>query len=222
MMGLTHALTGALAWSWLAHANAVHPVVHGAGMVVTAGAALWPDVDHPGSTVSRCLGPITWTLCRVVQSVTGGHRRGTHSLTGCAVLVGLVHVAVQARSTHWAGSVGLALLLAVLLTAVVRLARIKGWTDELLAATAGAGLAFWPGLDLTLLPAAVGIGTLVHLLGDMVTRQGIPILWPFSSQRVSLAGFKAGGWTERWVVLPAAVVGLPVVTFWEPLTVLWA
>jgi membrane-bound metal-dependent hydrolase YbcI (DUF457 family) len=224
MNGVSHALTGALAWSGLQVVNPQPIPVLVAGLTVTAGAALLPDLDHGGSTVTRCLGPLTRILYRVVQALSGGHRRGTHSLLGCTVLALAVQMAVQARPGV-VGSLATMALLAVILASVVRLVPLRafrrGWWDEGVAVLAAGALAWWPSLDLTMLGPAVFVGTVVHALGDAITRQGIPFWWPISSRNVRLAKLKAGGWTERWVLRPAFVVALPVVLFWEPICDLW-
>lgn len=221
MMGISHALTGLVAWSAL---QAVYPQptpVLVAGYVVTAGAALMSDLDHPGATATRSLGPLTMMLGQVVQAVSGGHRRGTHSLLGCTVLALAVEMAVQARP-HWIGIGTTAVLLAVILASVVHLIPLRmfrrGWLDEILAGFAAGVIAWWPGLDLTALGPAVLVGTLVHALGDAITVQGIPFWWPISRKNVRLAKLKAGGWTEVWVLRPAFVLALPLIWFWEPLT----
>lgn len=220
MMGVSHALSGMVAWSIL---QAVHPEplpVQVAGYAVTAGAALWPDLDHPGATATRSLGPLTMMLGQVVQFLSGGHRRGTHSLLGCTVLALAVQIAVQARP-HPVGNWTTAVLLAVILASVVHVVPLpafrRGWVDEIVAASAAGVIAWWPGLDLSALGPAVLVGTLVHVLGDAITRQGVPLWWPVSKRNVKLAKLKAGGWTEVWVLRPAFVLALPVVWFWEPL-----
>ena len=85
MLARDHALSGALTFT------AVAPVLHvtGAGLlagaVFTAGAATLPDIDEPGSTISRTLGFFTEAVSWVVHKVSGGHRKGTHSILGLTV-----------------------------------------------------------------------------------------------------------------------------------------
>ncbi|TDB73790.1 hydrolase, partial [Micromonospora sp. KC721] len=69
VMGRSHALSGAVTWlggcalaAGLGARPAVGTVVVGAA--VTAGAALLPDLDHPGSVVARSLGPVTRLIAR--------------------------------------------------------------------------------------------------------------------------------------------------------------
>jgi membrane-bound metal-dependent hydrolase YbcI (DUF457 family) len=215
MMGPAHALTGAVAWSVIV---ALHPPplpVLAAGYAITAGAALLPDIDHGSSTATRSLGVLTKGLAWGVRAVSGGHRRGTHSLAGAVVLAAGVQVAVSARP-NVAASIGLTVLLAVILAAFVRLFKIDGGWDEAAALAGAAFIAWWPGLDLTLLAPAVLVGVLVHDLGDAITVQGIPFFWPLSGDNVRLAKLRAGGTTERWVIRPLAVVAIPLIPLWDP------
>lgn len=64
MLGRAHALSGVTGWLSLcagaaALGHTAQPSTVVVGAAVAAGAALGPDIDHPGSTVSRSLGP--WT-----------------------------------------------------------------------------------------------------------------------------------------------------------------
>src|SRR5688500_2273849 len=120
MMAPQHALTGAVAWSVVVATQQLSATVLLAGYVVCAGAALWPDIDHPGSTVSRCLGFGTGALSWVICKLTGGHRRGTHSLFGVAVFTGCVWLSVEMRP-EWYGIVPTALMLFITLTALCKL-----------------------------------------------------------------------------------------------------
>jgi membrane-bound metal-dependent hydrolase YbcI (DUF457 family) len=114
MLGKSHALSGAVGWlagcallAELGH----HPsgVTTWVGAAVSTGMALLPDLDHPGSTVARTLGPATRLLSTGVAKVAaharglscdhclaapdrGGHRGLTHTALGAlfaGVLVAL-------------------------------------------------------------------------------------------------------------------------------------
>lgn len=99
-MGRTHALSGAVTWvAGCATAAAVGYPVQArtvlVGALVTAGAALVPDVDHPSAFLSRCGGPVSRAVARGVAGVCaevhaatrtgvdrqsrGGHRTLTHT-----------------------------------------------------------------------------------------------------------------------------------------------
>jgi len=109
MMAKGHIVSSASAWLIgcaavdLAHPLHAGPVV--AGAVIASGFALVPDIDHPGSTVSRTLGPLTRSIAGLVESgssavrrrscrccttdTSGGHRTLTHTAAG-AVATGLL------------------------------------------------------------------------------------------------------------------------------------
>ncbi|WP_242892535.1 metal-dependent hydrolase [Actinomadura litoris] len=118
-MGKTHALSGAMAFGVAAipAAQLVHLTLPELllGTVVTAGAAMLPDIDHRESHVARTLGPLSRGLACGVAWLAGGHRRGVHSLVGVAVvaLLAFLGAALRAGSTSWAvAGVVLAVVLA--------------------------------------------------------------------------------------------------------------
>lgn len=87
----------------------------------------------------------------------------------------------------------------------------RGFTHTLLAlALVGVAAAcFLP--DSVALATTAGVGS--HLLADMMTRAGLPVLWPLTSKAVRLPpGLRTGGWLESVVFLLAlgAVVFLAV------------
>lgn len=91
MMGVTHATQGALAFAVAVPLLAPIGVHLDAGQVIlgtllTAGAAVLPDIDHPGSGISRTFGPITRPFAWWIEKVSGGHRNGTHSFLGVAIV----------------------------------------------------------------------------------------------------------------------------------------
>src|SRR6202012_5957528 len=82
MLGRDHALSGAVAFAALAPSLHVHAAFLAAGVVLTAGAGVLPDIDHPDSTVSRSFGFLTEWFAWLVDRISGGPRPGTHSLLG--------------------------------------------------------------------------------------------------------------------------------------------
>ena len=96
VLGRDHALLGAVAGvglaepvARLAHTHLPPGQVAAAG-AICAGFALLPDIDEPGSTVSRRLGPVSEAVAAVTNKLAGGHRKATHSLWfagGTAALV---------------------------------------------------------------------------------------------------------------------------------------
>lgn len=65
---------------------------------------------------------------------------------------------------------------------------------------------------------AFGVGWLIHILGDMCTTQGVPILWPIPIRgkmwwHVRLLPIKAGGVIENFVFIPLflVIIGVSIV-----------
>jgi membrane-bound metal-dependent hydrolase YbcI (DUF457 family) len=84
-MGRSHAVSGGVAFLAPASVLNLSPWTLLLGASVCAGAAVLPDIDHPGSGVSRTFGPVTQTFASVVGKLSGGHRNGTHSYAGAGV-----------------------------------------------------------------------------------------------------------------------------------------
>jgi membrane-bound metal-dependent hydrolase YbcI (DUF457 family) len=269
MMGRSHVTSGAVAWLGVAVALAMAPPALVLGAVVCAGAAVIPDIDHPGSGISRTFGPITGQFARLVQWVSGGHRNGTHSKLGSAVFTHLAFTATalhtgswptlaigtaisavlamtgwligtrdpskkrgkpaykrhwQGRASLWlcgllalgltalcalhgriVGSVLLALALVLVLAAMIRVLRIKGWVDDAAPVPAALFLVF-SGVDVTVVPYAIALGVVVHIAGDWVTEGGCPLGWPWSQRMFSARLFKTNGPVENRVVFPVLVI----------------
>ena len=216
-MGRTHAASGGFAFAASAPLLSglgvdLSPVGLAVGVVAAAGAALLPDLDHPSSTVARALGPLSGALARMVAVISGGHRQGTHSLVGVAMFTVLAVLADQAGT---AGRTVVAVLLLVLASAGLHL-RLSRPPILHLAACAVVGfvlVSVSPAVSGGVLPAAVAVGAATHLLGDALTREGIPVLWPFRHDRVRLATLKTGGLAERLLIGPAMLVAAGVLTW---------
>ena len=99
----------------------------------------------------------------------------------------------------------------LVLAAGLRALKIGGHFADLLA-IAGAAAMLYYGYDVALVPWAIAAGTATHLVGDMLTNQGIPIAWPLSRQHVRLLpeplAFTTGTRPERWIVAPLLLVAL--------------
>src|ERR1700727_3569487 len=91
MLGRDHALSGAVVFAALAPSLHVTVAHLAAGVVLSAGAGVLPDIDHPDSTISRSFGFLTEWFAWVVDRLSGGHRHGTHSLVGIAVFIAGVY-----------------------------------------------------------------------------------------------------------------------------------
>lgn len=206
-MAREHSESGFLAG--LALADLVHASVP-TGLVaalLTAGAALLPDLDHPSATAARTFGPVTkglaqgvndfglWTwkhtATRYDRRPRDGHRTVTHTTPFALALGGLF------------GTIGvfgawamLAILFILASLAVRGLAargsheihvnrkRRKRFHPNALnvsaLGTALAGLAYLlaPPDNAVLVGACVALGCWVHCLGDSLTLDGCPWLWP--------------------------------------------
>jgi len=232
MMGKSHALSGATVWlAGCATASAFdnHPAAAtiAVGAIVTAGSSLLPDIDHPGSTVARTLGPITRLLAGGINAGAsalrgatcgcctrkGGHRAVTHT-AAFAVSIGSA-----VSLLGWIAGQTTALVIAGALSALavrgVFKRRTRGMFGSLLAGVTVAALAsflpaphgwWWIGVP-------VGLGCAIHAMGDALTYSRVPFLWP-----IRLAGcrwapvgmwgplrFRTGGVIELWLIVPAMI-----------------
>jgi membrane-bound metal-dependent hydrolase YbcI (DUF457 family) len=187
-----------------------------------AGWSLAPDLDHPGAVATRWGGWLTAWLSRGLRALSaavfeatrtprdrdseGTHRHLSHTIVFAGVLG--AGTAVGTWLAPWWGvlvPVALGTLLA---------GRVLGmWV--LCAGTVPAVWGLVVGGD-ELSPVrgwigvAVALGCVVHILGDALTRAGVPFLWPLPirGQRWFRIGsprvlrFAAGGDAERLVVFP--------------------
>lgn len=220
MMGHTHAISGAVGFM------ALVPLVDGvdfvgttfafgpgeiiAGALVCAGAALLPDIDHHNSTITQTYGVVTEGISKVTNWAFGGHRNGTHSLLFIALAGAATH-ALAAYSTLAAQIIVFLLIGLALRGLGLEVSENKAASGVINAlATAGLVLAlFVSGVDYSWLGAAVALGCLLHIVGDMLTHMGCPLLWPASGYRVGQnIGFSTNGFTERYLVTPALTLGV--------------
>lgn len=202
-MGRSHAMSGVLVGLLTGEAIGLSAWAELLPFAVTvAGYALLPDLDHPGSTATRLLGPLTrfvsWLLrhtSAAIYTVTKGprdeHVTGTHRHLSHTALFAFALGGLTAAITTWAGPWGVAAVLALgVLLAVAQIG-----TFALLGA--GIGLAGWlvtaigtgPGnlssafmatftASTGWLGLAVAAGCLTHCLGDALTEGGCPLLFP--------------------------------------------
>lgn len=187
MLGRDHALLGGLGFLVVAPLVLHKPTWQelGVGCVTSAAFALLPDIDEPGSTVSRKLGPISRSVSRFTNKVAGGHRQATHSLL-FGGLVGLV-TWFTLRSP-----ISVAIIVAASFALVFRMLLPKMLRYAPLIGLAGLGLA-WGSANWAyhlavsthrhihpssqwLVLATVG-GCCLHYLGDTCTIEGVPYLW---------------------------------------------
>jgi membrane-bound metal-dependent hydrolase YbcI (DUF457 family) len=222
VQGRDHALTGAVAFAGVAPLLHITALSVAAGTALSAGAALLPDIDEPGSTIARQGGFLTTGLAWVVHRVSGGHRKGTHSFLGVAVFTaaGLAAGNWQAAQPgRWQHLVPAALILALLFAAAFHALHLGGHHGDA-AAIALAAAVVWKGWDLALVtPWKVSIlalcaivGMLAHIAGDMLTHGGCPVWYPVSRDDHHLLPrglqFTTGKTAEHWIVSPLLLAAL--------------
>lgn len=141
----------------------------------------------------------TMALCKGVEGFSGGHRHATHSLIGVSAFVGLAWAAALITPTIHGRSVavGAGLLCVLLVAFAIKALGISrslaggrrrslfggvlgSWLGPWLLSVGSAGYVTWAlGERWAWLPVAVGVGALLHCLGDALTVEGVPWLWPF-------------------------------------------
>lgn len=236
MMGPNHALSTAAAWLYayplvetVLHRQFSTPVVL-VGAAVTAGAGLLPDLDEKNSTVSRSFGLVTEGMSSLVNGISAGihnvtagprddyvndgHRTFTHT----AVAAGVFGALSYGICTVWGKNGVLALLFFFLGLAVRGLmadvAKREGWIGVTLLAAGGTLLAHatLPASgQYGFLAAAIVFGCILHVLGDMITKERAPLLAPmrirgknwYTLGLPSWLTIRAGGWVERAALAPA-------------------
>lgn len=201
MQGYSHALTGAAGWLALSTAQAVEigsgavpisvnitnvePGAILAGAIVCAGAALLPDADHHNGMIAHSLPPFSQGACRFIGDISGGHRHATHSLFGIAVftflawLASFLTIQYDGRTIPIGAGIVMVPLVAFAIQGLhLKISRRVGpWVISL--STAGLAV-FFLDYQWSWLPLAVGLGAFIHCLGDSLTTQGVPWLWPFN------------------------------------------
>lgn len=163
MMGHTHALIGGMGWLGFAYATKGHVIDTPAfavigGYALASFAALVPDIDTPGSMISRMLGPVGMILSWAVRKIGGGHRKITHSLLGVA----LVALPFMWCVTSW---------------------RLQPW-----------------------IAAAFVLGYIMHILADMTTISGCPLLWPVNRHNYGLHLITTNKGVEHLVIVPLTLL----------------
>ncbi|HET6211840.1 MAG TPA: metal-dependent hydrolase [Micromonosporaceae bacterium] len=202
-----------LAGSWALDVTGVYhqsPLAVAVGTAVCAGGALLPDMDlsgrvtanKGGATVAHTFGVASLFAAEVIEKISlgvyratrlsrdphreNGHRTLTHTLP-FAILVGWGTTALCARYGRWAVIPIVFLMLGLALRGLFhRWAERAGWVIVTALSAGGAFYTFLrlpPDRGYPLLGLAVGVGCVAHLLGDIITSAGVPILWPIPTGR---------------------------------------
>jgi membrane-bound metal-dependent hydrolase YbcI (DUF457 family) len=181
------------------------PLYVALGTAMCAGGALLPDLDlsgkvttgQGGATVAHTFGPVSMFISEVIEKVSlgiytatrlshdpkrdYGHRTFTHTLP-FVVLMGWGCTFLCQRFGKWAVLPILFLMIGLALRGVFEhWAKRAGWVITTLLAAGGAYYTFLnldAGRGYPLIGFAVGVGCFVHLMGDIITSAGVPILWP--------------------------------------------
>lgn len=168
------------------------PEVALTGSVLMAGGAMTPDGDHRNSTIAHSLPPLSNIACAGIEKISGGHRHGTHSLIGIlaftllAWLASFITIEIEGRTVALgAGLVAVPLVAIAMKGLGIRLGRrgsvLNTSLGPWIVSVGTAGLAtYYLDYQWTWLPLAVGLGAFVHCLGDALTIQGVPWLWPWN------------------------------------------
>lgn len=204
MMGYSHAVTGAAGWLALTSTSGAALGVYSpgstavvlAGSILCAGAAMAPDADHGQASIAHSLPPVTKWMAQGIGAVSGGHRHGTHSIIGVIVFTLFTYLMsfwvmdIEGRTVA-IGTGLIAIFLVAFATKTFGLHRSigTGVAGDILGTAAGpwivalgtAGVATYCFDERwSWLPICMAVGTFIHILGDGLTVQGVPWLWPWN------------------------------------------
>lgn len=185
-----------------------------AGTMIAAGAAMIPDLDHPQATLARCAPPVSNALSHFVHTIAGGHRKGTHTVWAW---LGFSALAWFALTQIPAGPlVGLIFAIFCSLLMLQVLTEADGLVSLILACMLGGVAVLATGPDFSWMVEAIFIGYFLHLVGDVVTTEGIPPFWPLSFQlRIPILG-STDHWREK-----SAGIACGLVAFYLAITVVF-
>ncbi|SIL10818.1 inner membrane protein [Mycobacteroides abscessus subsp. abscessus] len=177
MMGYSHSVSAAAAWLALVETDII-PVQSPQILLVTAltcaGAGMLPDIDHKNGTIAHSIPPVSSIVSAVVSSLSGGHRKGTHSLVG---LIFFWAVAILAERLTYQGIPWASLLITAYMggLALRTFGAPGGWLGAI-----GLGFLAWHTDSLAMTPLAIGVGATVHVIGDFLTTRGVNPAWPLT------------------------------------------
>lgn len=186
------------------------PLEIAVGTAVCAGGALFPDLDlsgrvtanKGGATVARTFGVVSLFVAEVMEKISlgvyhatklskdphrnNGHRTLTHTLPFTA-LVGWGTTELCNAYGKWAVIGILFFMIGLALRGLFdEWAKRAGWVIVTLLSLAAAYFTFLhlPGdRGYPMLGLAVGVGCFTHIMGDIITSAGVPILWPIPIKR---------------------------------------
>jgi len=177
-MGRDHARLAALGALGVALALHTSPAESLIATGVVAGAGVLPDLDEPDSSVARLFGPVSRAVSSLTNRWCGGHRQASHSLVAVGVVGGAVEMLNVVRVHGVALSVG---VIGICLALCLRVLLPWGFRPGHVVSFVLAGLITWwawDHLSWIWVAAWVAAGYALHLVGDMLTSGGVPLLWP--------------------------------------------
>lgn len=176
--------------------------------ILIGGWALVPDADHHNSTLIRRLGWLGKLIYPVVRLLSGGHRKGMHSVFLPIIVVAFFWLVDQ--STRWSEYMVyfVALMIWFMGAIIARfvLPRRLGRSKDLVTFSLGALIliAFHLQddiLDGHWLPISAAIGCVLHVVGDLLTDGKVYIFHPLSDITIRLPmTFPTGGFFETYVL----------------------
>ncbi|GAB3645011.1 metal-dependent hydrolase [Glycomyces tarimensis] len=215
------------------------------GAIAASGAALYPDIDcagkvtenKGGSTVARSFGVVSLFVAECVERLCywfylltkskkdkkrkNGHRTFTHT----AVHAALVGTGTGLLAANYGKPAVIAILFVLTGLAVRGLLPASvnrmGWviTTAVALASSYGMYHLLPGdRHYWILGLAMGIGCFIHILGDMITKMGSPLLFPLPIKKrrwydiglPNTIALRAGGKGENRILLPV-LTGLVVI-----------
>lgn len=181
MTGKTHITVGIAAGLTLAAGNSIENQV----ILILAAAvgSLIPDLDHPRSKINQ----------RVLLFKNKLFKMITYSLMG----VGLIYL-----DTILNGPENRTLRLLGLILILVGLSRHRGFTHSLFGLVLFSGIVYIGTLNYNQYAAFVGfvIGYVSHLVLDLITVQGIELLYPYDKNIKIPLGIKTNGMVENLIL----------------------
>jgi len=219
MMGRDHAALGALVALGAAHIAGLDPAATLAVTGTVAGSALLPDIDEPGSTVAHLAEPLTGVVAWVTKRVAGGHRCATHSLLAVAGSLAVAWILLHVYLTRGVPAAVILVGFAYAITfraLIPRLVR-PGHIMALVLAAVGTWATWrYVGVGWTVWAVPLGVG--LHLVGDILTTSGVPLLWPHKAHYA----FPILGHTNSVIEKITGLVMLGCVVFlaWAPVATL--
>ena len=171
-------------------------------------AGVLPDIDHPGSELGRFFKPVGMIL---------PHRGITHSILGSAIVIGTLYYTLQFNrilsTIFFIGAIfGWNLCKKIFAQHLLSLDQkthnlVSRKQTELVLGIINFIINFLLLIILFLLWKQqygqqifylISIGYLAHLVGDFVTIEGIPLLWPIK-KKFGLKLFRTGGAIESFI-----------------------